>query len=66
MKQQNVITIREKRPKAALAHLRRITGLDFHSLPESLVNPASASSSAPNKDATPTKVVTLTGDRQVS
>jgi len=35
-----VVTINQKRPEQALEHLCRLTGLNFHSLPESLVNRA--------------------------
>lgn len=35
-----IITLGEKRPEQALEHLRRITGLDFHSMPTSLIKPS--------------------------
>lgn len=37
--QNKVIILGEKRPEQALEHLRRITGLDFHSMPSSLIKP---------------------------
>ncbi len=33
-----ILTLRKLRPTAALENLNRLTGLDFQSLPESLVN----------------------------
>ena len=47
---QKVIAINKKRPEQALEHLCRLTGLEFHTMPESLVNPtfhASQSHTAP-------------------
>lgn len=37
---RKVIALGEKRPEQALEHLRRITGLDFHSMPMSLIKPS--------------------------
>jgi len=33
-----ILRLRKLRPKAALENLNRLTGLDFQTLPESLVN----------------------------
>lgn len=37
-KKDKVVHIYQVRPEMALEHLKRTTGLDFESLPESLVN----------------------------
>lgn len=45
-----VIELKRKAPKAALESLNRVTGLDFHSWPESLLEkpaPATASAAQP-------------------
>ncbi len=51
---QKVIAINKKRPEQALEHLCRLTGLEFHTMPESLVNPtlqASQPHTAPQDSA---------------
>ena len=48
-----VITLHEKAPDAALENLQRLTGLDFHGWPESLLEEGPIQGGAPLPQAAP-------------
>lgn len=45
-----VVALNQQDPQGALERLNRLTGLRFHSMPESLVNGAAHDAEAPNKE----------------